>query len=892
MKNFILILLLIFASIQAYSQVLKGTILDKETGKPIDFAVIYFDGTFVGTNSDKNGNFEVNVSKNEGIPVTISALGYHSQTIIDWSAGRALTVYLSSKVFELNEIVINADRKKALKERENNLKLFRKEFLGETANARLCKILNEEDITLFAGNDTLKAFSSKPILIENSFLGYKITMFLEKFELALKNSMMYLKGNFFFNEDFASEYLKDKKYEKNRRKVYSGSRMQFFRALWDNKLDSAGFVLTDSLRHKLLYEDLVSKNGITNSKKCLRYHGHMFVSYNKDPLYDSRSAQYGVRIYEPNVSRLTMLKDSVFFDRDGSFVEGIYWSGKIGKKRVADALPFEYTPIQSFGVNSIAMMETFAANSVNSKDKDVLTDLKRKGSSIPARDPLLNPTNTYSHASIAEKIYLQLDNKIYTTDNTIWFKAIVVNAMDHAPTSLSGVLYIELIGPDERIVEKKLLKIDHGIGEGFFDLNRRYSEGVYLIRAYTEWEKNFGEDFFFKEYIRVFAPSRKEKAEPISKVLLTENPNKERRINATFDPMVIDSLHKKDLTLFVSFDNKKDSFLIKKNNRDKYLFDYPVPEGCQFVTLQIQTKNLMGYSKTIALNEDRLDLQFFPESGEMVHGLPSKVAFKALDYNGQGKAVDGEIVNQSGEVITVFKSNQLGMGSFVLTRADSSAVLYARVKTENGDRRQEAGEGRKETGERRTEKGAEGGEKSPGSQNSVPQALYPILHTPYPLYPLPKIAASGNILSVSRNLDEIRFAALSSYLVNDSICIRVSCRGVVYYEINERLKNGTRTFSLSPDKLPEGIIAFTMTDQQKHPLAERLYFNERPESRIDIKLSTDKELYSQREMTRLGIEATNKEGKAVNASLSLLVLNKDQLGRCKVPVRIYCPVSC
>lgn len=448
--------------------------------------------------------------------------------------------------------------------------------------------------------------------------------------------------------------------------------------------------------------------------------------------------------------------------------------------------------------------------------------------------PASSQTEKYSHASIAEKIYLQLDNKIYTTDNAIWFKAIVVNAMDHVPTTLSGVLYVELIGPDERIIEKKLIKIDHGIGEGFFDLNQRYSEGVYQIRAYTEWNKNFGEDFFFKEYIRVFAPSKKEKTEPISKIVLTENSNKERRINALFDPIVIDSLHKKDLTLFVTFDNKKDSFLVKKNSKDKYLFDYPVPEGCQFVTLQIQTKNQMSHSKTIALDENRLDLQFFPESGEMVHGLPAKIAFKALDCNGKGKAVEGEIINQRDEVITVFKSNQLGMGSFVLSSVDSSTVYAARLKS--------AGEA--------------------------------LLHR----YPLPPIAKSGNSLSVKKTINEIRITALSNYLKNDSICFRVSCRGVVYFEINECLRNGKRMFLISPEKLPEGIIAFTLTDQQKRPLAERLYFNERPESRINIKLSADKELYSTREMTKLGIEASNSEGEGVNASLSLLVLNKDQLG--------------
>ena len=55
----------------------------------------------------------------------------------------------------------------------------------------------------------------------------------------------------------------------------------------------------------------------------------------------------------------------------------------------------------------------------------------------------------YTDSYIPEKIYLQTDNTVYTTDETIWFKAIVVNADDHSPSKLSGVLYVELICQEE-----------------------------------------------------------------------------------------------------------------------------------------------------------------------------------------------------------------------------------------------------------------------------------------------------------------------------------------------------------------------------------------------------------------------------------------------------------
>jgi hypothetical protein len=442
----------------------------------------------------------------------------------------------------------------------------------------------------------------------------------------------------------------------------------------------------------------------------------------------------------------------------------------------------------------------------------------------------------YSFGYEPEKIYLQLDGKVYTTDKTIWFKSIVTSASDHCLTKLSAVLYVELIGPDEKIIEKKLIKLEKGIGDGFFDLNQSYSEGLYLIRAYTEWNKNFGADFIFKEYIQVFAPSAKVKADPISNIKLVEKPNNERQLIAYFDPLAIDSLHKKELTLFITLDDKKDSLSVRKNDDDKYMIDYSIPYKSQFVTLQMQTKNLFTYTKTIALNEDRPDLQFFPESGELVNGLPSRIGFKAIDYNGKGKSIEGDIINGNEEVVAVFKSNQAGMGSFIMTSVDKNTTYSARLNSQSDEK-----------------------------------IAY--------IYPLPEVASQGNVLSVVKKGNEILFTASSNYLKSDSIYIRTSCRGLDYYDIKVKLQDGALKYALRSDSLPEGIIAFTMMDNLRQPVAERLVFNEKPESRINIAISSEKDTYEQRELTKLNIKTSNSDGQPVKANLSLLVMNKEEMGQ-------------
>ena len=456
---------------------------------------------------------------------------------------------------------------------------------------------------------------------------------------------------------------------------------------------------------------------------------------------------------------------------------------------------------------------------------------------LPVNSNAQNDNYIHSNASLAEKVYLQLDGKVYTSGNVIWFKSTVLSAYNHVPTSLSGVLYVELIRPDETILEKKLIKLENGIGQGFFYLDKTLPEGLYLIRAYTQWNENFETDFFFEEYIQVFAPKKEtEKEKPISNVTLINDQTNGNSLVANFNPIAIDSLHKNKLEVIITLDNKKDTLSVKKGKDNKYSIDYTIADESQFATLQMQTANGQKYSTTIVLNKDYLDLQFFPESGELVHGLRSKVGYKALDANGQGKMIWGDIVDEKDSILTSFKSNILGMGSFVLDNANSAKKYFARTTSLAADN----------------------------------QSL---------LYPLPVVSSVGNVLSVEKQRDNILVTALSNYMKNDSIYLSISFRGVSFYDMKVKLKEGAFKLLIPCDKLPEGIISCTMMDNSMHPVAERLYFNERPESSLNIALSTNKNTYAKRELTNLNIETTSSIGEPINANLSLLVINKQQLGK-------------
>ncbi len=82
-----------------------------------------------------------------------------------------------------------------------------------------------------------------------------------------------------------------------------------------------------------------------------------------------------------------------------------------------------------------------------------------------------------------------------------------------------------------------MIKIEDGIGQGFFFLDKNMKEGLYQIRAYTEWDKNFGSDFFFTEYIHVFAGKPEENDEdPISNVTLIKEQDKTKPFKSNIQP--------------------------------------------------------------------------------------------------------------------------------------------------------------------------------------------------------------------------------------------------------------------------------------------------------------------------------------------------------------------
>lgn len=433
--------------------------------------------------------------------------------------------------------------------------------------------------------------------------------------------------------------------------------------------------------------------------------------------------------------------------------------------------------------------------------------------------------------SLAEKIYLQHSSSVYATDQTIWFKAIVTDSENQVPSEASGVLYVDLIDSNEQIVEHLLVKLSHGKGNGSFELQDGKGPGRYLIRAYTQWNLNFGEDFIFKSYINLYNSTKDKNTYPIEALSVIEKGQGQFFLTGELWPQGMGDETEKEIQVYLDWGKGQDTIALKRKGRGGFKLGYDIPKESDYIDLTLDNGRNLQHTETIILNDSLPDVQFFPESGQLVHGFPNKVGFKALGFDGKGRKIRGEVFDNLGNRVKEFKSNHLGMGVFSM-EAESGATYHVKISS-----------------------------MTDSASTST--------------YSLPKVVSKGTLLSVDKAEDKIKIKVATSDLIGD-VSIKASCRGADHYLIEGPLREGYMVSDLPSADLPEGIIVFTLMDSKKMPVAERLYFNESEKDRLNILLETDKTVYERREETKLDIQVGGSNAIPPNIDLSVMVISEKQ----------------
>jgi hypothetical protein len=231
-------------------------------------------------------------------------------------------------------------------------------------------------------------------------------------------------------------------------------------------------------------------------------------------------------------------------------------------------------------------------------------------------------------------------------------------------------------------------------------------------------------------------------------------------------------------------------------------------------------------------------VQFFPEGGDLVEGLPCNVAFKATDFDGKGIAIKGAIVDETGATVVAFADDFNGMGRFTLK--------------------------------------PEAGKKYVVNVEKVAKT-----------FNLPTILANGLAITVDNSKSElpIRFFVYMNYSADkmpNSFTILAHQRGKVAFanQVAVKDKANFKTFRGSIPRTnfdEEGIVTITIFDDKGTPLAERLVFLENKKRQLNVSLKTDKTTYNKREQVTVNVVTTDANGAPMPANVSFGVINSDKV---------------
>ncbi len=485
MKNFILTLSFVFASFLVFGQTgtISGKVTDSETGEPLPFCNVFISNTTVATTTDFDGNYLLeNVPEGE-FEVGFSFIGYQAQQKpASVRPGSKLTfnISLAPLVQDLSDIEIKASRDRAWERELRKFKIF---FLGNDDIAAQCEILNPWviDFPEDNKNSDFRAMAYQPIEIENRALGYLLTFDLKAFQFT--PNYYIISGATRFTDLEAPDEKTKLEWERKRLDTYLKSPANMFRAMISNQHNQEGFYL---------YGDKAGGSESSNLRSDIFANelGKSVVPYNPENLIQAgrRPGEYRIYIkgrieihYEKGYSMINTYKDAPYpiswLEVNGNYVQvnsngmilnqkDVILSGDMDKSKISSLLPLDYQPNLADRLNNMA-----------------------------ARDA----------SGMQERVYLHTDRPFYYKGDQVMFKAYFNYANPELKRELSRILYVELISEERDMIFQKKFKIENGQAVGDLFLPDSLSQKYYFLRAYTNWNRNYGPDTYYIQPLPVIS---------------------------------------------------------------------------------------------------------------------------------------------------------------------------------------------------------------------------------------------------------------------------------------------------------------------------------------------------------------------------------------------------
>lgn len=434
-------------------------------------------------------------------------------------------------------------------------------------------------------------------------------------------------------------------------------------------------------------------------------------------------------------------------------------------------------------------------------------------------DTLPEQMARYASCKNTDQLFVHTDKHIYTNNESVWFSAWLLRlGLDSLP--MHRFLSVVMVPADTRLpaVQQKFAMAG-GYSYGSLQLPDSIAPGEYKLLAYTNvLDSDSMPLAIFTQEITV--KYLRESAITAAATILEDAAGKKDLLVTVRNKTNYQPIRDAAVTLWCG-DSKMIKVKTDKNGtwrQDIAALKPATATVTPVIYTRVKFEGDVEYVQTKwpgAVMPRQLDIRCYPEGGYLVANNPTRIAWEATTSNGEPLAIKA-IVLEGQQALDTIKTDERGLGTIMLT--PKSGAVY-----------------------------------------SIQPVTYPNeLQLQKDGYHFPNVLSKGASMHMPKAV------------ANDSLWLRVHGTGysqvtmvvhnfrTVFNQQTLSIKDGGVKVLLLLHKIPKGLAAVTLLDDENRPLAERIFFAHYDNKAV-CTITPDKTVYEKRQKVTLTFQLNNNQ---------------------------------